>query len=120
MASGYAEAWEAGNAQMLIQVNTDNHIEGSEALTQRVEAEARETLGRFGDQITRVSIHLSDANSGAKAGDDDKRCVAEARLAGLKPISVSHHAATVDEAVDGTLGKLRRSLESTIGKLDSR
>ena len=105
---------------MLIQVNTDKHIDGSEALRREVEAAAQDVLGRFGDRITRVSVHLTDANSGAKAGADDKRCVVEARLAGLEPMSVSDRAATVEDAVEGALGKLSRSIESTLGKLGDR
>lgn len=105
---------------MLIQIETDSNIEGDDTLTEQVEAVVRNTLDRLSEQITRVSIHLSDENSDKKAGAEDKRCLLEARLAGLQPISVSHQAATLEQAVDGAVQKLKRSLDSTLGRLDSR
>lgn len=105
---------------MLIQINTDNNIEGDEALFSRLESEVKNTLDRFSERITRLTVHLSDQDSGNKSGPDDKRCVMEARLAGLKPTSSSHQAATVEQAVDGAARKLRRALDSTLGRLDSR
>ena len=105
---------------MLIQINTDSNIEGDDTLAQQVEAVVRNTLDRLSEQITRVSIHLSDENSDKKFGAEDKRCLLEARLAGLQPISVSHQAATLEQAVEGAVEKLKRSLDSTLGRLDSR
>lgn len=105
---------------MHIQINTDSNIEGNDALTQQVEALVRDTLDRFSEQITRVEIHLSDENSDKKFGTGDNRCLLEARLAGLQPISVSDQAATLEQAVDGALKKLKRSLDSTLGRLNSR
>lgn len=106
--------------QMLIQLNTDRNITGDDAFAQQVEAIVRNTLGRLSEQITRVAIHLSDENSDQKFGARDKRCQLEARPAGLQPMSVSHQAATVEQAVLGAVGKLKRSLDSTRGRLDSR
>jgi ribosome-associated translation inhibitor RaiA len=105
---------------MLVQVNTDNNVQGDEALFQQVEAAVRNGLEGFNEQITRVSVHLSDENSNKKFGAEDKRCLLEARLAGLQPVSVSHQAATLEQAVDGAVEKLKRSLDSTLGRLDSR
>ena len=105
---------------MHIQINTDSNIEGDNALTQQVEAIVRETLDRFSEQITRVEVHLSDENSDRKSGTDDKRCLLEVRLIGLQPIVVSHQAATLEQAVDGAAEKLKRSLDSTLGRLDDR
>ncbi len=101
---------------MQVQVNTDNNIDGRDEFIRRVEAEVEGTLGRFADQITRVEVHLSDANA-AKSGGDDKRCLMEARLAGRQPVAVSHEAATLEEAVDGAADKMKRSLDSTLGRL---
>ena len=101
---------------MQVQVNTDNSVSGSEALTRQVEGVVEDSLGRFGGRITRVEVHLSDEN-GPKGGDDDNRCMMEARLQCLQPISVSHAAATLDQALDGAAQKLQRSLDSTLGKL---
>jgi len=101
---------------MQIQINTDHNIEGREALAAHVQGVVESVLGRFGEQITRVEVHLSDQN-GDKSGQDDKRCMMEARLEGRQPTAVTHSAGTVDEAVDGAADKLKRSLESTLGRL---
>jgi len=105
---------------MQIQINTDSNIEGSNRLAQQVEAVVKEALDRFSAQITRVEVHLSDENSDKKFGTDDKRCLLEARLAGLQPISVKHHASTLEQAVDGAVERLKRSLDSTLGRLGDR
>lgn len=105
---------------MLIQINTDANIKGNDPLAEEVEATINDSLDRFSGQITRVEIHLSDVNSDQNFGVDDKRCLLEARLAGLQPISASHQAATVELAVNGAVKKLKRSLDSTLGRLDSR
>ena len=101
---------------MLVQVNTDNHIEGTEALSSQVEAVVEGALGRFGEQITRVEVHLRDVN-GHKGGDHDKHCLMEARIAGHQPISVSHDAGNLDEAIDAAAGKLERALDHLFDKL---
>ena len=82
---------------MQVQVNTDHHIKGHEALVTSVRAtlEKPEPLQR---SITRVEVHVSDEN-GDKQGQNDKRCVMEARR-GRQPVAVTHQAATVDDAID--------------------
>ena len=105
---------------MQIQINTDDNIKGSERLAQQVETMVGGALDRFGEQITRVEVHLSDENSGQKGGGEDKRCLLEARLAGLQPIAVSHEAETMRQAVGGATEKLVRTLESTLGRLRDR
>ena len=74
---------------MQIQVQTDNHTAGGVGLTRQVEAVVEGALERFGDRITRVEVHFTDENGSQKSSDSDKRCVMEARLAGLQPITVS-------------------------------
>jgi len=102
---------------MQIQLNTDHNIEGHEALATQVSSVVESALKRFSDHITRVEVHLSDENSDKKGGNDDMRCVMEARLEGRKPIAVTDHAATVDQAVNGAAYKLTRLIESTLGRL---
>lgn len=101
---------------MQVQVNTDNNIRGTEELKRYVEAEVTATLDRFSQQITRVEVHLTDENS-HKQGDNDKRCLMEARLKGLQPHAVTHNAATLEQAIDGAAEKLERALDRAIGKL---
>lgn len=101
---------------MQIQVNTDDNIEGGEALTRRVEGALDKAIGRYSDHITRVEVHLGDENS-AKGGEGDKRCMMEARLEGRPPTAVTNHAPTLDLAIDGAADKLRSVIESTLGRL---
>ncbi|MDX9740055.1 MAG: HPF/RaiA family ribosome-associated protein [Gammaproteobacteria bacterium] len=104
---------------MHVQVNTDGNVQGREDVTERVRATVSDGLARFADRLTRVEVHLSDENS-AKAGADDKRCLIEARVAGMDPVVASHNAAALPVAIDGALDKLRRALDSAIGRLEKR
>jgi ribosomal subunit interface protein len=105
---------------MQIQVRTDNNIDGHQDLIEHVESVVSHAMSHFGDQITRVEVHLKDENSTTKSGAVDKRCAMEARPAGMKPIAVTHHADNIHMAVEGAADKLKRSLEHTLGKLASR
>ena len=104
---------------MQIQINTDNNVEGSDELSEQTKAVVKSALDRFTPQITRVEVHLSDENS-HKGGAHDKRCMMEARLEGHQPIAVTHEAETMDQAVDGAAGKLKSSLDHTLGRLRDR
>jgi len=105
---------------MLIQVNHDNHIQGSAGLTQAIRAIIEGQLARFGEQITRVEVQLSDEAGAAKSGTNDKRCMLEARLAGMEPVSVTDRGNTVDQSVRGASRKMESLLESSLGKLNRR
>ncbi|MHB8931117.1 MAG: HPF/RaiA family ribosome-associated protein [Melioribacteraceae bacterium] len=100
---------------MQIQINTDNHIKVHKAFAAQINDVVESALNRLNDTITRVEIHLSDEN-GEKSGQDDKRCVMEARLEGRQPIAVTHNAATVDQAVNGAAEKLVRLIEGILGR----
>lgn len=101
---------------MQIQFNTDESIEGREALGRHAADIARKALDRFSAQVTRVEIHVRDVN-GDKPGDDDKQCLMEARIAGRRPISVRDRAGSLHQALDGAARKMERRLASTLGKL---
>lgn len=105
---------------MQIQLTTDNHIRGSEGLRRHAEQIISDSLGRFSERITRVEAHLSDQNSSSKIAENDKKCVMEARLAGLQPITVTHLADTVEQALSGAADKLEQTLERTLGRLESQ
>lgn len=102
-----------------IQVNTDRHIEGSTELTVQVEAALEGALARFSDRITRVEVHLSDENGSQKSGGSDKRCVLEARLAGMQPIKVSADGPSHELALDGAMKNLAKLLGRTLERLDN-
>lgn len=102
---------------MQIQVNTDRNIQGDEELRLQVEEVVKGSLRRFAERVTRVEVFLTDENSGAKTSHNDKRCVMEARLAGLQPITVSHRAESLRQAITGAGDKMARTLKRTIGRL---
>jgi len=104
---------------MLVQVNTSSNTHGSQELNQRVEDIVAASLGRFGDRLTRVEVHLSDEN-GAKTQGDDKKCVLEARPANMQPVTVTDVAATLDDAVEGAAKKMERHLDDTFGRIQDR
>lgn len=75
------------------------------------------TLSRFERQITGVDVFLSDENSREKDGNDDKRCLIEARLAGMQPLAVRTNADTFEQAISDCAEKLVRTIESRLGRL---
>jgi ribosome-associated translation inhibitor RaiA len=101
---------------MQIQFNTDKNINGSEDLIASSTSLISEELSRYSHQITRVEVHLSDED-GNKDGVNDKRCLMEARLAGMNPIAVTDSANSHEQAVSGALDKLKTSLETITGRL---
>lgn len=103
---------------MQIQVNTDKTIANHTGLDEHVQTVVTNALHRFGEQITRVEVHLSD-NLGQKSADGDNRCLMEARLTGLQPIAVSDHAATLHQAIGGATDKLKRAIDTAVGKLNA-
>lgn len=101
---------------MQVQINTGHNIEVHQALAAEISGVVESALSRFSDHITRVEVHLSDENSDKKGGTDDMRCMMEARLEGRQPITTTHQAATVDQAVEGAADKLTRLIEHTLGR----
>lgn len=101
---------------MLVQVNTDNHVENKVTLQEWVRGEVEGALSRFEPQLTRAEVYLSDVNS-HKNSQIDKQCTLEARLAGLDPIAVTKEAATVEAALDLALDALTLTLDSRLERL---
>ncbi len=103
---------------MRIEISTDSNIEGREKLAAHVKTVVESALERFASRITRVEVHLTDVNS-HKNGHDDTRCVMEARLEGRPPMAVTSQETTLDQAIGGAAGKLKRLVESTLGRESS-
>lgn len=101
---------------MQIQTNTDHTIEGTEALTTHVESVVNLAVGRFGEHITRVVVHLNK-NNDSKSPTGDFRCLLEARIEGHAPVATSDHAGNLHQAIHGAAEKLKRAVGSTLGKL---
>ena len=101
---------------MQININTDSTIERNAGLDEHVQSVVESAINRFRENITRVEVHLSDKNS-QKSADGDNRCLMEARITGMQPIAVSDHSATLHQAIAGAAEKLKRAVESALGRL---
>ena len=95
---------------MNIEIRTDKNIQGSERLISYIRAELTQEFQRYSERITHFSVHISDKKK-KKTGDHDKRCMIEARPAGMKPVAVTNKAANIDASIHGAIDKLKRSLE---------
>jgi len=103
---------------MKIQFNTDKTISGDENQEQYFTSLIAEKLDRFQSHITRIEVHLSDEN-GKKEGHNDMQCLLEARIEGRDPIAVTCEADTAKNAVSGAIDKLKTSLETILGRIQS-
>ena len=101
---------------MQVQVHTDNHIEGTEAMAQWASSTLAAALSRFSAQISRVEAHLSDENAGKKNTEESIQCTLEVRLEGHQPLVLKHHGANLNQAIDGAAEKMARLIDSTLGK----
>lgn len=101
---------------MQVQINHDNHVRIGKEVAERLRQVLEGALSQFAERITRIEMHLGDENAG-KAGNSDKRCMLEARLANLAPIAVTHQAESLQLAFEGALEKLNHALGHAIGKL---
>ena len=104
---------------MHIEVSTDNTINGSEALTRQIKGLIQHELTNLEEHISRIEVHLSDTNAD-KSGPEGIMCLLEARLKGQQPTVVTDTAATLEQAAKGAAGKMKSSLESTLGRLSDR
>jgi ribosome-associated translation inhibitor RaiA len=103
---------------MQVLLNTDPNTDGRHDMALHLEHTVKDALGHFGERITRVEAHLSDAHSHAKAAPDDIHCTLEARLRGLEPVVVKDHAGNAHQAISGALGKLKRAVTTALEKHD--
>jgi len=101
---------------MQVNLHTDRHLDGHEAIAFHLDQVVKASLARFVDQVTRVEAHLGDREGHAKSSPGSVRCMLEARLNGLPPISVTDHAPTVHQAISGASGKLERAVDSALGR----
>jgi ribosome-associated translation inhibitor RaiA len=105
---------------MQINVNTDNTIKTKHAgLDEYVRAEVENAVGNFGEHIRRVDVHLSNENAEKKA-DGGNYCMMEARVTGYEPVVVHDHAVDLHQAISRAGGKLRRAVDSALGRLNAK
>lgn len=101
---------------MIVQLNTDNNINGSEKLNENFSSAISAELERYSEHISRVEIFLADENA-AKTGANDKRCTLEARVNGREPIAVTAHGDTLDIAFNTAIDKLHSSLTTLFDRM---
>jgi ribosome-associated translation inhibitor RaiA len=104
---------------MKILITTDNHIVMKRERSQAVESEIDGAIERFERQLSRLEVHLSDQNAD-KGGDREIKCVIDAHIDGMKTVTATEYAATVDEAITGATEEMKRLLESTFSKVDEK
>lgn len=103
---------------MTIQINSDKSLTVHKEFRAQLQSQITEELSRFSEHITRLEVHLSDEN-GHKDALNDKRCVVEARLEGMKPVAVTNIANNHEQAVEGAIDKLKTMLETKFGRIKS-
>jgi len=101
---------------MQIQIRTDNHIEGTQAMATWATGYLKDALKRFSGRITRVEVHLSDESAGKKGTTGNLQCTLEARLEGHPPLTVKHHGANLNQAIEGAAEKVGRLIDGTLTK----
>jgi len=102
---------------MQIQINTDHHIEGSEARDAWARGVLEAALAPWAAQLTRVEVHFTVENAGS-TGPVDHRCLIEARVTGRPPVAVTQHADALADALGGAVHKVLRALEHAQGRAD--
>ena len=102
---------------MDFQFNTDSIVMGTEDVAERIEEQLRSRLSRFEDRLTRLEVHITDANA-TRGGGDDKQCAIEARVQGGNPVTVTAKAGDLDTAAREAGSKMVSLLNSHFGKAD--
>jgi len=104
---------------MQINVNTDRTIDKHQGLDEHVQSVVRSSIGRFGEHISRVDVHLSNENK-EKQADGGNYCMMEARVSGYQPIVVREHAISLHQAISNAGDKLQRAIDSALGRLQDK
>jgi ribosome-associated translation inhibitor RaiA len=104
---------------MEVNVNTDNTIQRHQGLDERVRTQVEEAIARFGDHVRRVDVHLSNENK-EKHEDGSNYCMMEALVSGYAPVVVHAHGENLAQSIAGAVTKLKRALDSAIGRLNDK
>jgi ribosome-associated translation inhibitor RaiA len=104
---------------MQINVNTDRTIDKHQGLDDHVQSVVQGSIGRFGDHVNRVDVHLSNENK-QKQADGGNYCMMEARVTGYHPVVVHEHSINLHQAIANAGDKLARALDSALGRLQDK
>lgn len=100
---------------MLVQVNTSNNVDGAQSATAAIEERVRERLARLADRLTRVEVHVEDAD-GTRNGPAGIAVRMEARPAGGQPLIASASGREVEGTANDALRKLVDVLDRNFGR----
>ena len=103
---------------MTIQFNADRNLTLHDDFRNKLSSHLSEKLSRFSEHITRLEVHLSDEN-GHKNGQNDKKCLLEARVEGRPPVAVTASAENYEIAVDAAIDKIKSSLDTIFGRMQN-
>ena len=105
---------------MQVQVHADDSIQGGESLAQWAQEEINAKLARLKEYVVRVEVFLTGVDALKTTGGPGKRCVLETRAMGRPPIAVNAEAEKVKEAFSAAIEKLKRAVETDLGKLKDK
>jgi ribosome-associated translation inhibitor RaiA len=105
---------------MQILLQSDPNTDGSQLMAVHFATVVKAAMGRFGERVTRVEAHLSDAVGQARTSGNDIHCTLQATLQGLDAIVVKEQSGNAHQAIDGALRKLKRAVGAEIAKHDPR
>ncbi|CUA95359.1 HPF/RaiA family ribosome-associated protein [Comamonas thiooxydans] len=105
---------------MQVQVHADDSIQGGESLAQWAQEEINAKLARLKEYVVRVEVFLTGVDALKTTGGPGKRCVLETRATGRPPIAVNAEAEKVKEAFSAAIEKLKRAVETDLGKLKDK
>lgn len=104
--------------QILLHASPDT--DGSAGMSHHLRTVVQHALGRFGERVTRVEAHLSDADGRSRAAPDALHCTLQAHVVGSEPVVVKHEAGNAHQAIDGALRKLKRAVGMVLARQDPR
>ncbi|MFY2789638.1 HPF/RaiA family ribosome-associated protein [Rhodococcus sp. KRD162] len=104
---------------MDIHIRTDNNLDLTGQLRERVEGDVVSALDRFSEHLTRIDVSFRNESAGRETSDDI-RCMIEARPAGQEPVTVTASTARIPTAFAEALDKLETLLTHKFGRLDDK
>ena len=102
---------------MKVIINSNSQVELKQDAISHFESEISSSLERFADWVTRIEVHLTDENSSKKGGQDDIRCMMEARPSGHQPVSIEVRASSPSPAIQDAIEMLERRLDTMLSKI---
>ena len=100
---------------MTILYNSDNHTTATQGLRANFDSIIEGELDRFGSQISKVHVYLSDVNS-KKDAPNDKQITIEAQVDGIKNVAATGNGDNFEIALRSSIDKLSNSLQTLLSK----